>query len=330
MNRAAAHRSIAVWLGTLLLTVLPATAAVAAPAQDPEPEDPALAQRIAQDQAVGTGTAVLDRGHVDLGPAYVEGEWSLMIHDDAAEPPVWRHPEEAVLRIGDEAMVQVPDDPTYSFLGAAAGESVHVVSQTQQPDVVWIGWNTQHPEVMERIDRGVTLTLLGVQGPGQLSVYLQSGNFGAPQVLWSSAEDAPQPIWVDVNTHTHANWVFTEPGTYLVRVAASADLLDGSTETSVADLRVAVGGSADPADALALTPDADLSDAVDDGRGASAETGTEAGPGQADGPGEAGASPALLLAVVAAVVLGAAVTFAVVRSRRTRAEAARRAAGSPT
>jgi putative ABC transporter-associated repeat protein len=312
-----------VWLAVLLL-VLPATAVGATTAQGPAPEDPALAQRIAQDQAVGTGTAVLDRGHVDLGPADVEGEWRLMIHDDAAEPPVWRHPEEVVLRIGDEALVEVPDDPAYSFLGAAAGESVHVVSQTQQPDVVWIGWNTQHPGVMERIDRGVTLTLLGVQGPGQLSVYLQSGNFGPPEVLWSSADDAPQPIWVDVNTHTHGNWVFTEPGSYLVRVAASAELVDGSTESSVADLRFAVGGSADPADALALTADADLSEAVPDA--APAETMS----GQSAGPGEAGASPPLLLAVMAAVVLGGAVTFAIVRSRRTRAEAARRAAAPPT
>jgi putative ABC transporter-associated repeat protein len=281
---------------------------------------------------VGTGTAVLDRGHVDLGPAFVEGEWTLMIHDDAAEPPVWRHPEDAVLRIGDEALVEVPDDPTYSFLGAAAGESVHVVSQTQQPDVVWIGWNTQHPEVMERIDRGVTLTLLGVQGPGQLSVYLQSGNFGPPEVLWSSAEDAPQPIWVDVNTHTHANWVFTEPGSYLVRVEASAEMLDGSTETAVADLRVAVGGSADPADALALTADADLPDGAADVQGASGAVGTEAGSGsgQDEGSGGAGASPVLLVALAAAIVLGAAVAFAVLRSRRTQAEAARRAPVPPT
>jgi putative ABC transporter-associated repeat protein len=309
----------------LLVTVLAAPPAAAGRTQTPTTEDPALEQRITEDQPVGTGTAVLDRGHVDIGPAYVDGEWRLMVHDDAAEPPVWRHPADAVFRIGDDALVQVPDDPTYAFLGAPAGDSVHVVSQTQQPDVVWVGWNTQHPHVMDRIDRGVTLTMLGVDGPGQLSVYLQSGDFGPPEVLWTSADDEPQPIWVDVNTHTHANWVFSEPGVYLVRVEASAELRDGTTERSVADLRLAVGDATDPEDALAATGDAlpDGSALRDPEVASSADeviSGTSGG----------GTSLPLVVAVVAGALLGCGVAVAVVRSRRTRAEAERRAPVHPS
>ena len=74
------------------------------------------------------------------------------------------------------------------------------------------------------------MTLTGVQGPGSLIVYLQSGDFAEPEVLWDSAEPNPQPVWVDVNTHTHANWVFSKPGRLPGRRSRStADLVDGRT-----------------------------------------------------------------------------------------------------
>ena len=58
------------------------------------------------------------------------------------------------------------------------------------------------------------LTLHGVQGPGDVYVFLQEGVAGAPNVLWDSDQAFPQDLWMDVNTHVHANWVFTEPGVY--------------------------------------------------------------------------------------------------------------------
>jgi surface-anchored protein len=100
---------------------------------------------------------------------------------------------------------------------------------------------------METIDRGVTMSLTGVQGPGELVVYLQSGDLAEPQVLW------PEPIWVDVNTHTHANWVFSKPGVYLVQVKLEADLIDGRTVSDTRELRFAVGSSTSTEAALAAT-----------------------------------------------------------------------------
>ena len=49
--------------------------------------------------------------------------------------------------------------------------------------------------------------------------------------------------------HTHANWVFTAPGEYLLKVTASAELSDGSTVSDTRYLKFAVGDSAS-ADAL--------------------------------------------------------------------------------
>jgi len=248
MPRSPLHLVLPALLGAALL--LPGTAAHAAT------EDPDLDQRIDAGQPVADDARALSAGHVDLGPRYVDGRWRFLIHDDAARADadaasVWRSPEQTVLHVLDAAELTVPDDPAYEFLPATAGDLVHVVPQTQHPDVVWIGWNTQDPEVMAAIDRGVTLSLDAVQGPGEVTVYLQSGSFGEPDVLWDSREESSQPIWVDVNTHTHANWVFTEPGVYLLQLTAAADLIDGGAVTDTQELRVAVGSGTDPAVALA-------------------------------------------------------------------------------
>jgi putative ABC transporter-associated repeat protein len=324
MSRTSRRRwtTIGALVGVVVLFAGPTVPLHAQPAPS---DDPALRQQIDEDQPVGSERVVLADGHVDLGPAYVDGEWRFMVHDDSTDPSVWRDPRDAVLRIGDAALVEVPDDPTYDFLGAPAGQPVHVVSQTQQPGVVWVGWNTQHPQVMERIDRGVTMTMLGVDGPGRLSVYLQSGDFGPPEVLWSSAEPDPQPIWVDVNTHTHANWVFTEPGVYLVRVEVSAELPGGRTERALADLRFAVGDRTDPSVASAAVPSAGLA-AVTGSDLDRVDAADAAAPAEVEPTQAVGSTGVLAAAGLLAVVVAAAVTFSVLRSRRVRAEADRRSA----
>jgi putative ABC transporter-associated repeat protein len=289
-----------------LLTAAPAAAAA----------DGGLEQRIDRGQAVADGRKVIAAGHVDIGPHFVEGRWTVMIHDDEAKDKtggrsVWRFPEHTVLRVSDAARQTVPEDPAYAFLHAPAGSRVHVVPQTQDPHVVWVGWNTQDPTAMERIDRGVTMTLTGVDGPGDLVVFLQSGDFSAPQRLWDSTARA-RPIWVDVNTHTHANWVFTRPGVYLVRVRIAAELVDGTKVSDTRALRFAVGASATDAQAFA---------AVDAAAGA--DDATAAAPAPADRPAEDGSGSSALVAVIAVLAAALVVTTAAVlaRARRTKRQA---------
>jgi surface-anchored protein len=216
-----------------------------------DPDDPAAGQIVDESQGIATDEVVISEGHVDLGPHYVDGDWTLMAHDDTAEPSTWRHLDKTVLKITDAAVLTVPDDPAYAFIGADPGSEVHVVPQTQTPGVAWLGWNTQDPVVMSTIDRGVSLGLGRVEGPGELVVYLQSGSFEAPDPLWDSRSADNEPLWVDVNTHTHANWVFTEPGVYLVEATASAELIDGSAVTDTRIMRFAVGEGTNTGDALA-------------------------------------------------------------------------------
>jgi putative ABC transporter-associated repeat protein len=250
-------RALCAGVAAFVLAFLGPVAAASAEGQD----ESGLSQSLDAGQRVVHGEQVLESGHVDLGPKYVDGRWTFLVHDDAARADadatsVWRHPDETVLRVLDQAQLTVPDDPGYSFVGAEPGATVWVVPQTQNPDAVWLGWNTQDPEVMRTVDRGVTLSLTGVRGPGTMTAYLQSGSFGEPQLLWDSRTPEPQPVWVDVNTHTHANWVFTAPGVYLVQLEAAADLIDGSHVSDIQVFRFAVGTATDPATAFAAVWDA--------------------------------------------------------------------------
>lgn len=305
------------WTALLAAVTLSALLAPAAAwAQDGEQRD--LDQTL-KDLDIVHGDRVLDAGHVDMGPKYDGDTWRFLIHDDVARADagatsVWRYPDETVFHVLDQSKLTMPDDPAYSFTGAQAGDPIWVVPQTQNPDVVWLGWNTQDPRVMASIDRGVTLSLTGAQGPGVASVYLQSGTFGEPQVLWDSRKSKAQPLWVDVNTHTHANWVFTEPGVYLLRLKAEADLVDGSRASDTQILRFAVGSKTSTKSALAATWEgpAEPDDAT---RTDGADASTSAGPESS----ESTLVPILIgmiALVAAALVVGFVV--ALVRSGRAR------------
>jgi len=288
-----------------VVAVLTPTAALAVDA------DPGSGQTLDEGQTVATDAVVLGEGHVDLGPHFVDGSWTLMVHDDTAEPSTWRHFDKTVIRVSDSAILTVPDDEAYAFIGARPGSDVHVMPQTQTAGVVWMGWNTQDPTVMESIDRGVTLGLGRIEGPGDVLVYLQSGSFDAPDVLWDSRETDEQPVWVDVNTHTHANWVFTRPGVYLVEATVGADLVDGSTVSDTRVIRFAVGDSTNTGDALAahLEPVVAAADPVE------AEEAVE----PSDDPGLVTVLAAMIAVVV--IALAAAVAIVVVRAGRAKKRA---------
>ncbi|MDU0479089.1 choice-of-anchor M domain-containing protein [Staphylococcus chromogenes] len=229
------------------LTVGSADIAVAqAPIQDPN-----LAQTVTDSEDIAPlGTpAVLDHGHADLGPMLIDGHLDFLVRDDSAEKPVWRHLEDVVFPLRAAAEMNLPDGGQFDFTGAKAGDKVWVVPQTEIQNVVWLGWNTQHPSIVKTADRGVNLEFLGAQGPGQYSLFLQSGGFAKPQKLFSSAEGPGQKMWVDLNTHTHANWVFTQPGVYQIALKAVVKGTDGSVAESTKVLKFAVGESTSVADA---------------------------------------------------------------------------------
>ena len=248
----------------------------------------ALTQTLSAEQPVASGRTEISAGHVDIGPRFNNGKFELMLHDDHGETPVWRSLDEVIYRGSDKAILEVPNDPRYSFVGAPAGSKVYVIPQTEAKGVIWPGWNTQDPQLVSKLNRGVNLTLEQVSGPGTFSLYLENGNFSAPQVLWSSTKSEPQKLWVEKNTHTHANWVFTAPGEYLLKVTASAELSDGSTVSDTRYLKFAVGDSAN-ADTL-YAMEAQARGSSDSASSGSASSASQAAGTQASGSSSAAAA----------------------------------------
>lgn len=302
--------------------------------QTPDPDlgsdDPALQQQVEADEEIATEQKVLDAGHVDLGPKILDGKLQLLVRDDTTAleggKPVWRHLNDIVIKVNDKAQLALPDDPAYSFTGAAPGDTVWVVPQTEAQGVVWLGWNTQSPEVVSTLERGVTLKLEKVThlgGDGRMSLFLQPGNFAPPQLLFDGGSTAD--IWVDLNTHTHANWVFTKPGIYLAQLNVSASGLDKKEHMATAVLRFAVGDQTDIQEALAAGQAEEVPDAVESAQ--PSETLTQpsmAAEESVTQHPEAAQNTTPVIWIVAAVLVGiaviAAVVFVVLRRRQVKLE----------
>ena len=197
----------------------------------------------------GNQPVMIQAGHADFGPTLIDGKWKLKIRDDTGDEPVWRDPENVVFKLGGNSIIPMPDDAAYSFIGEKPGTKLYVIPQTQNPDVPWLGWNTQEGGVLNELDRGANLSLEGVSGPGKLHVYLENGN-NNPQQLWDSTKGYPQNSWIETNAHTHVNWVFSKPGIYHVKLTFSGKLKNGRAVSDTRVLNFAVGDNTDPNAAL--------------------------------------------------------------------------------
>ena len=229
----------------------PGRAATSSGASATPSADPALEQNVAANEPTSQTPAVIEAGHVDLGPRLIGGKLTVSLRDDSAASPVWRDPNKTVLRVRDGALIQVPQGEDYKFL--ADSKRVYVLPQTQKTQLVWLGWNTQDPAVTKLIQGGVNMRIEQVKGPGRSWLILQEGTFGKPKVLADSAASA-QDIWVDTNTHVHANWIFSKPGIYLVKVSFKATGVDGKTYQATTTLRFAVGDATSTTNALKAQP----------------------------------------------------------------------------
>ena len=297
---------------------------------DPSP-DPDLAQSVAAHEEWSNEASEISVGHVDLGPRLIDGQWRAGLRHDAEKGAVWRDPNQTVLRVNDAAIMTAPDSADYPFLVDVAGKPVYVVPQTQNPGVVWLGWNTQDPAVTATIDRGLTMRVGPVSGPGRAWLFLQSGTFGKPLLLADSGA-APGDVWIDSGTHVHANWAFSAPGTYTATVTFLGTTTAGEAVSASTTLRFAVGDAASASEALAMAAPA-AADAASAGASASSSGAAPAAPGAADPAGSASSASGAasgglpdwaFLAIIAVAVLSLLVIGALVvaRSRRSRAEQA--------
>ena len=170
---------------------------------------------------------VLTEGHTDVGIVYELGAWNLHIgrHDDL--PPMEYAPDEAILQVGPASQTTVPANPLYGFLGPA-GSQVYILPQVQNPSLQFLGLGTEEQADGVFVGDRLTLSLTGVTGPGNFSMY-DVGTFGTPSVLMNSGDGITAGDKVDLfaGGHRHVNWAFTAPGDYQVTFRASGILDDG-------------------------------------------------------------------------------------------------------
>ena len=316
-----------------LLIIVGAPSSVADPSPDPD-----LAQSVAAHEEWLNEASEIAVGHVDLGPRLIDGQWRAGLRHDADGGAVWRDPNQTVLRVSDAAIMTAPDSADYPFLADVAGKPVYVVPQTQNPGVVWLGWNTQDPAVTATIDRGLTMRVGPVSGPGRAWLFLQSGTFGKPLLLADSGA-APGDVWIDSGTHVHANWAFSAPGTYTATVTFLGTTTAGEAVSASTTLRFAVGDAASASEALAMAAPATSSAAATSGSaaqgagasgsapsgGASQGTGSEvSNPGASASSSEGGLPDWAFIVIIAVAILSVLIIGALViaRSRRSRAEQA--------
>ena len=325
--------TLSAFLVSALLFIVGAPSSVADPSPDPD-----LAQSVAAHEEWSNEASEISAGHVDLGPRLIDGQWRAGLRHDAESGAVWRDPNQTVLRVNDAAIMTAPNSADYPFLADVAGKPVYVVPQTQNPSVVWLGWNTQDPAVTATIDRGLTMRVGPVSGPGRAWLFLQSGTFGKPLLLADSGA-APGDVWIDSGTHVHANWAFSAPGTYTATVTFLGTTTSGEAVSASTTLRFAVGDAASASEALAMAAPAASgsgSGSGDPAAGASQGAGSSSANPGAAGPGATGSSESAspssegglpdwaFLAIIAVAGLSLLVILALVvaRSRRSRAEQA--------
>jgi len=176
---------------------------------------------------------VFNAGELDMEIVYEDGEWELALLDEANEREV--EPNEALLQGVPGTRQTVPENPAFSFLGEP-GNSIWVLPQDEVEGVLFLGIAGDEIESGVFENDSVDLKLVGLRGPGEVSLYAVDA-FGAPQVFFNSGDgiDETDSFPLSVGGHSHQNWGFTSPGVYKVSLQASGTLI-GETNLIQSDV----------------------------------------------------------------------------------------------
>ncbi|WP_164884496.1 choice-of-anchor M domain-containing protein [Leucobacter muris] len=174
--------------------------------------------------AVAEDPIRLETGHIDAFNLVLndDGSPGLVLKEDVTGSHVLRTPESVELFVKPAAQQQVPADYVPGL-----PSSVYFLPLTQDHSLIWPGWDTQAltPEFGAGFSTDFTVD---VEGPGQVFLWSQD-SFGAPKPLMHGDDYAlPGVISQPYPAHTHANWAFTDPGTYKLTVQGEVASADGA------------------------------------------------------------------------------------------------------
>ncbi len=223
---------------SLSVVAAPATPTGTAPA----PAEPTPPRNVGATQCVA-GATVLASGHVDYASRIVGGKLESLVGDDSSGTKAYREPGNVILWVKPSSQTTLPAG--YAAVGPA-GSTIWQVPQTQDKNLVWLGWNTE--ALNSGNARGsVSWTLDSVSGPGSVKVF-QSGVFGGVQSMILDGNGSSYSIPLGI--HAHANWAFSAQGIYRLKMTQSVTLPNGQRSSDTETLTLAVG-NVDPASAAA-------------------------------------------------------------------------------
>ncbi len=188
---------------------------------------------LALQPAARADIAHLTEGHTDVGIAFEDGEFDLHIHDE--EHDIEYAPDEAIFDVTDFARTTVSGNPGLSFLGHP-GDTVWILPQTQNPDLLFLGFGAEEIENGTFADDRFTMTLTGITTPAGGKFYLYKNGSPSPTVHMDSSDGLSSADRYTLSTggHEHFNWAFTASGTYQLTFTANANLPDNTPVTATA------------------------------------------------------------------------------------------------
>lgn len=177
---------------------------------------------------------VLTTEHTDaISTFWDDGTFSLGSKADVDGALKVRFPADGLLiQVDDTA--RVASWPAGKEFVAEGGVPVWLAPMAQTPGVVWPGFSTESVPA-GTLSTPIVFTLDSVIGSGPdaggtVEVWTSDLASGLDERLWSS-DDGISSFSRPINTHLHANWAFTQPGSYQLTATASASTADG-TEVS--------------------------------------------------------------------------------------------------
>lgn len=199
---------------------------------------------------------ILERGHLDVFNIEAPGgKLQLNLKEDitdASGTSTIRRPEDTELRVGETAHWQ-PLQYLQTQLGKESGYLLpEFFPSSAAPNLLWPGWDSG---AARNFFQSVDINFLEITSPGK--VYLFGTGFGKAQPLLQSGTlelRAGEKISQKMLGHAHANWYFTKPGTYKMRVQASGVPLDKNTQLAVDSTSTALASDL-PAASTSAQPD---------------------------------------------------------------------------
>ena len=188
--------------------------------------------------------SVYTAGHGDIGLG--EGdelELHLHLHEEAivdgsalVEDAEFE-PDELTINVPNTTASGRPAGTAWDFIGNAAGEAFWKLpadhSEAEAQGTPFLGIGAEEVDTGIFVDDEITLTLTGVDGPGQFSLY--KVELGNPVVFMASSDgiSALDSIIAAVGGHGHFNFAFSAAGVYDVTFEVSA--IDALSQAVVTD-----------------------------------------------------------------------------------------------